>query len=83
MPGRITDELKRITRQQGGVETPAGAPSVREPPGRRHGPIIALAVVVLLVGAGWLLVDRLMNMSRTQDCIMSGRKNCAPLDTGH
>ena len=83
MPGRITDDLKRITRQQGGVASePTDGPPVREPISKRHGPLIALAVVVVLVGAGWLLVDQLMTMSRTQDCVMSGRKNCAPLDTG-
>jgi hypothetical protein len=84
---RITDDLKRITRQQGGVPDPAGPggagdPSRPDPPGKRYGPLIALAVVVLLAGVGWILVQRLTAMSRMEDCAMSGRKNCAPIDTG-
>ena len=87
MPGRITDELRRITREQGGIAGPegrggTGEPAPPEPPGKRYGPLIALAVVVLLASVGWILVQRLMTMSRMQDCVMSGRKNCAPIDTG-
>jgi hypothetical protein len=87
VPGRITDELRRITREQGGVPG-AGGPGREgdsahpEPVGKRYGPLIALAVVVLLAGVGWILVQRLMSMSRMEDCAMSGRKNCAPIDTG-
>jgi hypothetical protein len=87
VPGRITDELRRITREQGGAsggEGPGGAgePERPEPAGKRYGPLIALAVVVLLAGVGWIVVQRLMTMSRMEDCAMSGRKNCAPIDTG-
>jgi hypothetical protein len=87
VPGRITDELRRITRDQGGVPGPAGPggegdPGRPEPAGKRYGPLIALAVVVLLAGVGWILVQRLTAMSRAEDCVMSGRKNCAPIDTG-
>jgi hypothetical protein len=83
VPGRITDQLKRITREQGGVEAPApDAPRSPEAPAKRYGPLIALAVVVVLVAVGWVVIDRLMAVSRMQDCVMSGRKNCAPIDTG-
>ena len=83
MPGRITDELKRITREQGGVVAPPSGPGATlQPAGKRYGPLIALAVVVVLATVGWILIDRLMAMSRMQDCVMSGRKNCAPIDTG-
>jgi hypothetical protein len=81
-PERITDQLKRITREQGGVAAPApGLRPGREPAGKRYGPLIALAVVVLLAGVGWMVIERLMAMSRMQDCVMSGRKNCAPVDS--
>jgi hypothetical protein len=87
VPGRITDELRRITREQGGVPGApgpggAGEPTRPEPWGKRYGPLVALAVVVILVGVGWILVQRLTAMSRAEDCAMSGRKNCAPIDTG-
>jgi hypothetical protein len=85
VPGRITDELKRITREQGGAASPtaagAGEGTRPEPPGKRYGPLIALVVIVLLAALGWIVVSRLMAMSRMQDCVMSGRKNCAPIDT--
>ena len=42
------------------------------------GLLIALIVVVL----GLLLVKVLGNAGRLQDCVMSGRSNCAPLDAG-
>jgi hypothetical protein len=49
------------------------------PDGRRNG-LIALGIVVLLVVAGWILVYVLRNSSRLQDCVMSGRTNCAPIE---
>jgi hypothetical protein len=82
VPERITDQLKRITREQGGVVTPSpDLPASRESAARRYGPLIALAVVVVLAAVGWMIIERLMAMSRMQDCVMSGRKNCAPIDT--
>jgi hypothetical protein len=83
VPDRITDQLKRITREQGGLQAPGSdAPPARESAAKRYGPLIALAVVVLLAAVGWMVIERLMAMSRMQDCVMSGRKNCAPIDTG-
>jgi hypothetical protein len=51
------------------------------PDGRRNG-LIALGIVILLVVAGWLLTYVLRNSSRLQDCVMSGRTNCAPIEAG-
>lgn len=31
-------------------------------------------------GGGWLIVRRIMADSKLQDCVMSGRKNCAPVE---
>ena len=81
VPGRITDELRRITREQGGITPqPAGEPSQRPTPVRRYGSLLVLLAVLLLAGGGWLLVSQLMADSKLQDCVMSGRKNCAPTD---
>jgi len=41
--------------------------------------IAALAMAVLLVGLGWLLVQKLGQSARMQDCLMAGRTNCAPI----
>jgi hypothetical protein len=46
---------------------------------RPYGWIGLLAVVVLVVG-GWLLVRQMAADAKLQDCVMSGRKNCAPVD---
>jgi hypothetical protein len=47
-------------------------------------PAIAIALLlgamaVGLVG-GYFLVMKLIDMSRTEDCLMSGRRNCAPVE---
>ncbi len=46
---------------------------------RARSNIVALAVAAMLVLAGWLLVQKLGQTSRLQDCLMSGRTNCAPI----
>lgn len=37
------------------------------------------AVLVLLLVSGLWLVDRLKQISTIQDCVMQGRRNCAPI----
>jgi hypothetical protein len=49
--------------------------------GNRRGPLVALGVVVLLFAVGWYLAHELSASSKLQDCLMSGRTNCAPIDT--
>jgi hypothetical protein len=50
-------------------------------PDSRRGAVIGLLVIVLLVLGGLLLVHVLQHMSQIQDCAMSGRTNCAPIDS--
>jgi hypothetical protein len=45
----------------------------------RRGPLMAMAAVVVLAIVGWLLARELMASARVQDCVLSGRTNCAPL----
>ena len=47
--------------------------------GNRRGPLIALGVVVFLFVVGWLLAHQLYNSGRLEDCLLSGRTNCAPI----
>ena len=47
--------------------------------GNRRGALIGLAVVVLLFVVGWLLAHELYASGRMEDCLMSGRTNCAPI----
>ncbi len=48
---------------------------------RRPSPVTILVVAVLVVGGGLFLTMKLREMSRLQDCLMSGRTNCAPIET--
>ena len=47
----------------------------------RSGALIGLAVVLALVIAAVYLVHALQKESHLEDCLMSGRTNCAPIDT--
>ena len=47
----------------------------------RRGPLIALGVVAVLFVIGWLLAHELYAGGKMEDCLLSGRTNCAPIDT--
>jgi hypothetical protein len=49
--------------------------------GNQRRSMIALGVVVLLFVVGWVLARELYADGKMEDCMMSGRTNCAPLDT--
>jgi len=49
-----------------------------EPPSSR-GPLVALLVLVVLVVGGLWLTHKIGAMSSLQDCVSSGRTNCAPI----
>jgi hypothetical protein len=38
--------------------------------------LIAIAVVVVLIGCSIWLVDVMVQMRKTQDCVLSGQRNC-------
>ena len=52
-----------------------------EPDGRR-GALIAMAVVAAIILGVVLVMQRLHHASEIQDCVASGRTNCAPVPTG-
>ena len=52
----------------------------RESANRRTS-LVALGVVVVLFVIGWILTRELYTNSKTEDCVMSGRTNCVPIDT--
>ena len=41
--------------------------------------VIAVMVVSALIGAGVWIADTISDMEKTQDCLMQGRQNCAPI----
>lgn len=40
----------------------------------------AFLVVVLLVGGGYWVADTMARMRKDQDCVLSGRRNCAQVN---
>lgn len=49
--------------------------------GRPVAALAGLAVIVLLVLAGLWLAHQLRGSASMQDCLASGRTNCAPVET--
>lgn len=52
----------------------------REPPSRRAA-VLGLLVALVLIVLGLVLVRLLGDSGRLQDCALSGRTNCAPIDS--
>jgi len=48
-------------------------------PSSNRGPVAALVVVLVLVLVGWVLTQALHKNANIQDCVASGRTNCAPV----
>jgi hypothetical protein len=48
-------------------------------PSRRNA-LIALAVVAVIAALGYWVSQVLHDAGRTEDCLMQGRRNCAPVD---
>jgi hypothetical protein len=42
--------------------------------------LVGLTIVVLLVAAGVWLADTMASMRKNQDCVLSGRRNCSPVE---
>jgi hypothetical protein len=53
-----------------------------ETDGTRSRALIAAGIIVLLMVVGFVLARQLWSSAKLQDCLMSGRTNCAPIDTG-
>lgn len=49
-------------------------------PDSRRGALLGALVVLIIVAVGLYLVHVLHRTARLQDCVMSGRTNCAPID---
>jgi hypothetical protein len=47
---------------------------------RRSAALIGLIIVLALAIAGVVLVRALRERARLEDCLMSGRSNCAPIE---
>ena len=45
--------------------------------------VAALAVVALLIGAGLWIANTMAMMRKNQDCVLSGRRGCTPVEVSH
>ncbi|MGH7072460.1 MAG: hypothetical protein ACREFO_20970 [Acetobacteraceae bacterium] len=54
-------------------------PGGQEPEGSRRGAVLALIVIAVLLAGGLFLWDEIAHMAAIQDCVTSGRTNCAPI----
>ena len=62
---------------------PRDEPEIERSSERRGpSPVALLVAVALMVGLGYFLAVKLREMGRIQDCVMSGRTNCAPVSGG-
>jgi hypothetical protein len=43
----------------------------------------ALLVVVMLMGVGLWIAETMAEMRKNQDCVLSGRRNCSPVEVNH
>jgi hypothetical protein len=62
---------------------PVNEPDPKQPTGGdgRSGALVGLIVALVLVLGGLFLWHVLHGVSALQDCVMSGRTNCAPIDS--
>lgn len=60
-------------------DVPEPRADVPEPDSRRPA-LIGLAVILMLVAIGYFLMTALRENAHREDCLMSGRRNCAPID---
>jgi hypothetical protein len=67
----VTDDSKQDPPRQG---------PRRKNNGQRRS-LIALGVVVLLFLVGWILAREIYANDKVEDCVLSGRTNCMPIET--
>lgn len=60
-------------------EQPRGHDDYRE---RMIVNIVAVGFLVALIGAGIWIADTMASMRKNQDCVLSGRRGCTPVDAG-
>ncbi|HET7847813.1 MAG TPA: hypothetical protein VFL51_02010 [Pseudolabrys sp.] len=45
--------------------------------------VVALVFVVALIGAGLWIAETMAAMRKNQDCVLSGRRGCTPVEVQH
>jgi len=77
-PGRLHKSARRCESRS--IRRTSAVPNPDEQNQSRRRSLIALAVVVALFVVSWVLVRALYQGEKLQDCLMSGRTNCAPIE---
>lgn len=79
-PGRHDGKVVAFKEKQAAARRAAmPRPDAEAERRRNRTNIAALILAAVLVAIGWLLVQELGQSARMQDCLMSGRTNCAPI----
>jgi hypothetical protein len=73
--------LRPVVPYAGEVDAKSG-PNTKNPSSPGPRPAVLFLVFIVLATMGWFLIQNLSRASKDQDCMMAGRKNCAPIDTG-
>ena len=47
----------------------------------RRASLVVLGVVIVLFVIGWIVTQELYSNQKIEDCVLSGRTNCVPIDT--
>lgn len=73
--------MNDVSRREPPEHDPERRPAAPPPPAdSRRGAVLGLLIALLLVVLGLVLVKVLGDSGRMQDCVLSGRTNCAPID---
>jgi hypothetical protein len=62
------------------VMSRSNGPHEEENGDRRRSNLTFLIVAVLVVAAGIWLVNKMIDLRNMQNCLESGRRNCAPIE---
>jgi hypothetical protein len=76
---RVLECRPRVADRCGGL-MPDRFDDDRESDDRRTAALIGLAIVLSLAIAGIVLIRDLGKEAKLEDCLMSGRTNCAPIE---
>ena len=52
-----------------------------EPDPSRARTLVALLLLLALVGGGFVLARHLAHVAKIEECLMAGRRNCAPVES--
>lgn len=73
-PNKPDAPVEGLAKYEGGREDPSDY---------RHRMIVnaaAFIIVAALIGAGLWLADTMASMRKNQDCVLSGRRGCTPVE---